>query len=233
MLQVCLNGPRLPGQHIALPVTPEQLAAAARAAVAAGAADIHLHPKTPDGPDSLDPRVVEAAVLAVRQALPTTPVGVTTGVWTDPAEMLVHIGAWTVRPDHASVNWHLPGADEVARVLLDLGIAVHAGIWPRTAGGARFRASPLRDRVDRILVEVMSPEPGLAEQLLAEVEDLALPVLLHGEDEATWPVLRLAVERGLDTRIGLEDVLVLPDGSPAPDNAALVTAALAVVGKVD
>jgi uncharacterized protein (DUF849 family) len=29
----------------------------------------------------------------------------------------------------------------------------------------------------------------------------------------------------LDARIGLEDVLVLPDGRPAPDNGALVAAA--------
>jgi uncharacterized protein (DUF849 family) len=39
------------------------------------------------------------------------------------------------------------------------------------------------------------------------------------------PALRVAGRLGLSTRIGLEDVLVLPDGSPAPDNAALVRAA--------
>lgn len=44
---------------------------------------------------------------------------------------------------------------------------------------------------------------------------------------ATWPVLAEAVRRGLDARIGLEDTLHLPDGSPAADNAALVAAAVA------
>jgi uncharacterized protein (DUF849 family) len=38
-------------------------------------------------------------------------------------------------------------------------------------------------------------------------------------------VLLEASRRGLDTRIGLEDVLVLPDGSPAHDNLDLVRAA--------
>jgi uncharacterized protein (DUF849 family) len=33
----------------------------------------------------------------------------------------------------------------------------------------------------------------------------------------------------LDARIGLEDTQVLPDGSPAPDNAALVAAALRIL----
>ena len=51
------------------------------------------------------------------------------------------------------------------------------------------------------------------------------PVLLHGESAGAWPVLKIAVQRGLDTRIGLEDTLQLPDGTIASDNAELVTAA--------
>jgi uncharacterized protein (DUF849 family) len=45
-------------------------------------------------------------------------------------------------------------------------------------------------------------------------------------------VLRWSAERGHAVRIGLEDVLVLPDGSPAPDNAALVRAAAEVLASV-
>ena len=56
------------------------------------------------------------------------------------------------------------------------------------------------------------------------------PVLLHGEDGGAWPVLRLAGRLGLATRIGLEDVLVLPDGERAGSNAQLVTAGLAAYG---
>jgi uncharacterized protein (DUF849 family) len=40
-------------------------------------------------------------------------------------------------------------------------------------------------------------------------------------------MLRLAGAHGFDARIGLEDTLTLPDGLPAPDNAALVRAAVA------
>jgi len=50
-------------------------------------------------------------------------------------------------------------------------------------------------------------------------------VLLHGEGTSSWPVLAEAVRRGLDVRIGLEDVLVLRDGSPAESNAQLVVTA--------
>jgi uncharacterized protein (DUF849 family) len=54
-------------------------------------------------------------------------------------------------------------------------------------------------------------------------------VLLHGEGATAWPALRHAARRRLSTRIGLEDVLELPDGSPAPDNAALVRAARGII----
>src|SRR5262245_55836401 len=55
------------------------------------------------------------------------------------------------------------------------------------------------------------------------------PVLLHGEDAAAWPVLKLAASRRLDTRIGLEDVLHRPDGTPAQSNADLVRAAREII----
>lgn len=61
-------------------------------------------------------------------------------------------------------------------------------------------------------------------------EGASTSVLLHGEGTSCWPVLIEAARRGFDARIGLEDVLVLPDGSPAPDNAALVRAARALLG---
>jgi uncharacterized protein (DUF849 family) len=52
------------------------------------------------------------------------------------------------------------------------------------------------------------------------------PVLLHGEDESCWPLVRRAGQLGLATRIGLEDVLTGPDGQPAVGNASLVRQAL-------
>jgi uncharacterized protein (DUF849 family) len=56
------------------------------------------------------------------------------------------------------------------------------------------------------------------------------PLLLHGLGSSAWPALRAAGRLGLDTRVGLEDVLTLPDGSPARDNADLVAAALGLLG---
>jgi uncharacterized protein (DUF849 family) len=237
MVQVCLNGSRTAADGTAVPLTPEAMAVSAAAAVAAGATDVHVHPKTPCGRDTLSPRVLAGTLTAIRARVPV-PVGVTTGAWAepDPTARLDRIHGWTVLPDHASVNWHEPGAEEVAAALLDLGVDVEAGIWSGTDGARRFASSPLGPRVLRVLAEVTDTDPSTAaataRELLSGLGSAhGRPVLLHGEDGGAWPVLRLAGELGLATRIGLEDVLVLPDGQPARSNAELVAAGLAQYGR--
>ncbi|GAA3197499.1 MULTISPECIES: 3-keto-5-aminohexanoate cleavage protein [Streptomyces] len=235
MTQVALNGARTAADSAAVPLSPTALAEAARQAVAAGATSVHVHPKTPCGQDSLSPRVVAPALEAVRAAV-SVPVGVTTGAWAepDPARRVARIRSWTLLPDHASVNWHEPGAEQVAAALLARGVAVEAGIWSGTSGAARFARSPLRPRVLRVLAEVTdtaaATAPDTARRLLAALGSARTgrPVLLHGEEGGTWPVLRLALRLGLATRIGIEDTLLLPDGTPARDNAELVAAAVAL-----
>ncbi|MFI0787950.1 3-keto-5-aminohexanoate cleavage protein [Streptomyces lydicus] len=247
MLQVCLNGSRNAADSGAVPMSPAALAEAARQAVAAGATDIRVHPRTPCGRDSLSPRVVGPVLTAVR-AVVDVPVGVPTGVRAEPgpAHRVARIASWTVLPSPgfsapleqggtpiAAVNWHEPGAEAVAAALLERGIGVEAGLWSGTDGPERFARSPLAHRVLRVLAEVTVTDPDTAadaaRELLAAVTagGHGRPVLLHGADGGAWPVLRLARERGLATRIGIEDTLLLPDGRPATDNAQLVRAATA------
>ncbi|MFF9584775.1 3-keto-5-aminohexanoate cleavage protein [Streptomyces achromogenes] len=233
MVQVCLNGSRSAADGAGVPVSPEDLARSAAGAVAAGATSVHVHPRTPCGRESLSPRVVGPALEAIRARVPV-PVGVTTGAWTEPgpAARLDRVRSWTVLPDFASVNWHEAGAEEVAAELLARGVGVEAGVWSGTRGAARFAASPLGPVVLRVLAEVTDPDPATAEAsartLLAELGAAhGRPVLLHGEEGGTWPVLRLAVRLDLATRVGLEDTLLLPDGRRAGSNARLVAEAVA------
>lgn len=231
MLQACLNGARTPREHHHLPVRPEHLAKAAADSRAAGATEIHLHPKTPDGADSLDPHLLASTLRAVRAAVPDAPIGITTGAWVVPGidERLAAIRSWSILPDHASVNWHEPGADRVAELLHERGIGVEAGIFSGTDAVERFERSSMRGHVRRVLAEITDRTargaPTTADALLHQLGTTPAPVLLHGESAGAWPVLRIAVQRGFDARIGLEDTLQLPDGTIASDNAELVTAA--------
>jgi uncharacterized protein (DUF849 family) len=229
-VKACINGARTPDQHPNLPVTAEQIAAEALAAHQAGAKAVHLHPKTDDGTDSLAPDVVAAAVSAARHAAPGLPLGVTTGYWAlpDPQERLRAVEGWTALPDFASVNWHEPGSPELARLLLSRGIGVEAGLFHAEAAAA-WAASDLAEHCMRVMVELPADgDTAIADDLLGLVFTAAsaAPVLLHGVDESCWPLLEHAGRRGVQARIGLEDTLSMPDGTPAPGNAALVVAAL-------
>lgn len=227
LLKACLNGARGPSDHPALPVTPEQLAADARACVETGAGAIHLHPRDADGRESLDAAVIDPVVATVKAAC-GVPVGVATGAWVepDPERRAALVARWR-EPDFASVNLSEEGAAEVMRALTDAGVGIEAGVWS-VADAERLAAIRPAPPLVRVLVEVMEGGPDEARAIEAALDRLGVegPRLIHGEDDACWPVLRHARAHGRDTRIGLEDTLVLPDGTPAPGNAALVRVAL-------
>lgn len=235
MLTACLNGARRGFERA--PVTVAELAAAAAGAVAAGAGAVHVHPRDDVGEQTLDPDLVALTVTAIRAAVPGVPVGVTTvaDIAPDPRTRVSLVRRWPAPadggPDAASVNWHEPGAVEVAGTLRARGIAVEAGLLtPRAA--AAFVGSRWPWQVGRVLVEaVPGHTPGgfgvwAAERILAALGPQPAAVLVHGEEQWAWPVLRWAQEQGYDTRIGLEDTLVDERGRRVDDTAQLVRAAL-------
>lgn len=229
-VKAAINGARTPDQHPNLPVSPQQLAAAAVEAVKAGAKAVHMHPKTADGKDSLLPDTVAAAVNAVRAVLPDIPLGVTTGYWAlpDAQERLAAIEAWEVLPDFTSLNWHEPGSPELAELLLSKGLGVEVGIFHAEAA-ASWAQSDIARRCMRVMLELgESADTALADELLDQVRaaDSPAPILLHGLDASCWPLLEHAGLRNVQTRIGMEDTLTLPDGSTAGGNADLMAAAV-------
>ena len=115
----------------------------------------------------------------------------------------------------------------LAEQLLERGVGIEPGLWTPKAV-AQWQDWPHRDQCVRVLLEIVADLPAAAALAAAQGlidaigEDPGVPVLLHGEERAAWPVLELAIERGYDVRIGLEDTLEMPDGTRAFDNAALV-----------
>jgi uncharacterized protein (DUF849 family) len=60
IVQACINGARPAAFHPALPLTPDAMARDSAACTAAGAAEIHLHPRGPGGRESLAPAAMDA-----------------------------------------------------------------------------------------------------------------------------------------------------------------------------
>ena len=238
LVQAALNGGTTRAEHPAVPLTPAELAAEARAAADRGAQALHLHPRDSAGAQTLDPDQVLAAVAATRAATGLA-IGVTTGIWTvdgDVARRLDLVARWTGadRPDYASINMNEPGIEELADLLLGLGIGIEAGVW--TPADARvLETTGFSGRLVRVLLEPEEPTSAAAvataAAAAAELARLGISArqVRHGYDLPTWDVLCAAIADGQDIRIGLEDTTVLPDGSTAAGNADLVAAAARLV----
>ena len=232
LLQAALNGARRRNDYPTVPWTPEDLARSAADAAHAGAAAIHVHVRDGRGVESLEPADIARTVRALRTAVPRVPVGVSTGAWIVPNTERRHhlVECWTELPDYASVNFDEPGSELLAALLLQREVGIEAGVANTTAA-TRFARSGLAPRCLRILLEPQIQEFAAALDVVRDVEavfdqaQIAIPRLLHGIDRTAWPMISEAARRGLQTRIGFEDTVTLPDGAAAPSNAALVAAA--------
>lgn len=234
LVQGALNGSRRQNEWAAIPCSVAELMAPAIDCVGAGADSFHIHPRNEEGAETLEPETINAVVANVQIAA-GRPVGVSTGAWIEPDldRRVALIGGWSA-PDYASVNISGDGSARMMTALLERTIGIEAGIFC-VADVETLARSGLSDRLMRVLIEVGETEAGSDSDLaLAEVAaihaaldraGITAPRLQHGDGAVTWAVLADARRRGLATRIGFEDTLVLPDGSAARDNAALVLAA--------
>ncbi|MFE2128573.1 3-keto-5-aminohexanoate cleavage protein [Streptomyces amritsarensis] len=237
---VSVNGARGAADGPAVPMSPRDLAQSAVRAVAAGAAEVLVHPRTPCGRESLSPRVVGPVLEVLRGAGVRVPLAVpaSIGAEPDPAERSARVGAWTVLPDRAVVHFAEPGAAGLAEALLARGVRVDAAAPLGGPAGPepleRLRAWLVRRPGGgrggvRVVAEVAAgsaEEAAAGPGLPAGLRGLPpAAVLLFGRDGASWPALRLAARCGAAARTGVGDVLHLPDGRPARSNAELVAAA--------
>ena len=232
LLQVALNGGRTAAEHPAIPRTPAELAAEARASVQAGARAVHLHAYDADGFETLAAGACAAALRAVREACPDVPVSLTTSatIEPDPQRRLELVSAWTELPDLVTANQGEPRILELCEHLLARGVGIEAGLLGLGDAQA-FVRSDLAARCVRVLLEPLDADLAEAVAHAAAMEQtlaaagIELEQVHHGDGIASWGVNARALERGHGIRTGLEDTTVLPDGRLAPDNAALVRAA--------
>jgi uncharacterized protein (DUF849 family) len=229
MVEACLNGARTRDEHAGVPQLPSELAADALAVRRAGASVVHVHPRDANGGQTLRRAECDAAVAAIRAAVPGLPVGLSTAeaIDPDPFARAAALGTWRQRPDFVSVNLSELGSMGIVRAALHADIGVEAGL-ATPADAEQLARSPFTHQVLRALVEV----DGGAEDARAVSELIPdeIQQLWHGYEHRTWEVLGAAAAAGHDVRVGLEDVLTLPDGRLAADNAELVAAAVELSG---
>jgi uncharacterized protein (DUF849 family) len=230
-VDVALNGDRA---HPALPRTPDELAAEARAAVAAGARTLHLHPYDGDA-QTLAAEPVAAALRAVRAACPGAPVSLSTSaaIEPDPERRSALVASWTELPDLVTANQGEAGIVALCELLLGRGVGIEAGLLA-LADAHAFVAAGIAPRCARALVEPLDADPDAATAHASAIEralgegGVTLEQVHHGDGIASWAVNRRAAALGHGIRTGIEDTGVLPDGTVASGNSELVAAAVAI-----
>jgi uncharacterized protein (DUF849 family) len=243
MIQVTPTGPWGRDHHPRLPITVADLCRELAECEAAGAGGVHLHVRDDTGAETLGPEFVAATCAAVRETVGADfEIGVSTGAWIvpDARERAAVIREWE-GVDCASVNLAEDGYEHVMAALHDIGIGIDACVWSPVEL-PRLVASGHLPHVQRVSIEVVPGRrygfSGDPMPIVREINDLldeagsAAPRLTHSIREWTWDLVRDAFERGHATRVGFEDSTLLPDGSVAESNAALVRAAVEICAAV-
>lgn len=232
--------------HAAIPITPEELADCAAGIAEAGASMIHVHVRDDAGGHSLDAGRYRDAMSAIRGRVgDRLVIQVTTeacGIYS-PAEQMATVRALQPEAVSVALREFNPDRDEEAaefyRWMTDAGVfAQHILYSPEDV--ARF--ARLRD--DGVIREsrpfVLFVLGRYTDDLIGNVDEL--PDFVDAvSGDVTWAVCsfgnteHLAAEAaalcGGHIRVGFENNLLMPDGLPAGDNAALVQVAASAAGE--
>jgi uncharacterized protein (DUF849 family) len=227
----------------ALPVTVEEVVAAARGCEAVGAAVIHLHVRDVDTRPTLDVGRVREVVAAVRESTDLIVQLSSGGAVTDPFD--ARLAVLDAEPDAASLTL---GTVNFGRDVFsnpwDLIVELHTQMRQRAIVpeyevfdlGQLATLTRLLDRhgpphggrvhVD-LVMGVPGGMPGTAQALTA-----CLPFLPPGATFAatgvgrtSLPVMLAALSAGGHLRVGMEDTLTYAPGEPVRDNVQLVARA--------
>src|ERR1700733_16061254 len=155
IVQACLNGGHPPSYHPALPTTAQTLVEDGLKVLSVGAGELHLHVRGEGGVESLAPDHVDATIKALRETVPGTLLGISTGAWIekDDDRVLAYVGRFSVRPDYASVNLSERNAPALIETLHRRGIGIEAGLADKK-DAERLLILGLDRLALRILVEV-------------------------------------------------------------------------------
>ncbi|MEF8720096.1 MAG: 3-keto-5-aminohexanoate cleavage protein [Candidatus Accumulibacter necessarius] len=225
-------------QQPALPVMPDEIAAAAEACVRAGASIVHLHARRPDGTPTQDKAVYREIIAAIRARCDVI-IQVSTGgaVGMTPAERLAPV---TLAPEMAtlsmgSVNFgsdvflnHPADMTVFARTMREHGVKPELEIFDSgmLTTAERWIKQGLLDPA--VHVDLVLGVPGA---MAATPESLMflraqLPAgatwTVAGIGPAQLPLGAMAILLGGHVRVGFEDNIFFRKGELAVSNAQLV-----------
>lgn len=224
--------------HPALPITPDELATAARECLDAGAAMMHLHVRDADGRHSLDAELYRQAISAIRRAvgdhLVIQATSESSGLYA-PVEQMEQIRK--LKPEAVSVALRelLPDDSGLCACSDFLAWLSRERITPQyilfsakdlTMYEALMTRGVIPDTAHWLLYVLGRYETGFTSAaeaiLLAPASDVATPWAVCAFGRVEHLNAARAVTLGGHVRVGFENNLYLKDGTMALSNAQLV-----------
>jgi 3-keto-5-aminohexanoate cleavage enzyme len=242
------GGRRSKADHPALPLTTEEIAATAAACLEAGASMIHAHIRDRDGRHLLDAEAYRSTIAAIRAAVGDRLVVQITsealGVYKASEQMAVVQG---VRPEAVSLALRefVPDASHETAFADFLAWLRRERVTPqiilyspeeavrlaqlKARGVIPFRDLPVLYVLGRYTAGQKSSPADVLPFVAADMPRFAhWMVCAFGARENAC--VTTAALLGGHIRVVFENNLQLPDGTVAPDNAALIAAARAAIG---
>ncbi len=232
---------RTKASHPALPMTTGEIADTARACFKAGATGIHLHVRDAAGQHSLDAGRYRDAIGAITALAPAMKIQVTTeaaGIY-NVAEQFACLQQLVPKAASVSIREMVRDPQTAARLYAfaaEAGIEVqHILYSPKDV--AQLRAWFDDGTIDTQMRSAIYVLGQYAPPTLATPVDL-IPLLAAAKGlHLDWSICAFghhelacaahAQKLGGSIRIGFENNLELPDGTPARDNAQLISLAIA------
>lgn len=232
-MKAAVNGGRGKDETPYVALSPQEIALEAEISVRQGADVVHAHARTPDGGQTIDAEHIAEMVRAIRERDPNIIVGTTTGLWTCAGhdDRMAKIRSWPEEwlPDFASVAFCEEGAAEAAQAVVDRGMVLESAVWSMDDVPALLASPTLHQNV-RVLIEPLDETPEVAVRECREIAaalragGVTTPLLYHGLEASTWPVVRAAIEDGAQIRVGIEDVTVNERGQLASNSMQIAEA---------
>ena len=91
-----------------------------------------------------------------------------------------------------------------------------------------FVKSQVEESCCRVLIEPEEESLTAAMKTVVEIENIlnsskiSINRLLHGFNSVSWGILREAIKRGYDSRMGMEDTIFLENGKKVSSNLELI-----------
>lgn len=232
--KICLNGGLSPGEIVRIPINLEHYVEEIQFFSEEGIKFFHIHFRDYEGKESLEENIIMSQFSYLKDKFPMIFIGIGSplqnGINSNLRKNL--ISSWfDFKPDFISVNLSEEGSVDLINILKGKDIKIEYGIFS-LEDVEIFKNNKLYINCYRVLLEIIDDEnnPKSNVEAIIEAEKLIsyfeqtypdIEILVHGENKYAWDIIKLAIEKNINYRIGLEDTIFNDKGEILETNIDL------------